>query len=88
VTGAVFRAHATRRVDHAIKREDVARQRLERRLIGVRGEDALFGIVEDDVCRRAQPPREKCYSFARCLPRRILLSAEPPTTSPAFRRDL
>ena len=45
---AVRIADATRQGDNAVVGEDIAVQRIERRIVDVRGEDAFFEIVEDD----------------------------------------
>ncbi len=45
---AIGIADATRQRDHAVMGEHVAVQRIERRVVDVRGEDAFLEIVEDD----------------------------------------
>ena len=46
-------ADATRQADHAVVREHVAIQRIERRLVDVGREHALFEVIEDDGPWRA-----------------------------------
>ena len=50
---AIGIADATRQADHAVVREHVAIERIERRLVDIGREHALFEIVEDDRPRRA-----------------------------------
>ncbi len=50
---AIGIADATRQADHAVVREHIAIQRIERRLVDVGREHALFEIIEDDRPRRA-----------------------------------
>ena len=55
---AIGIADAAREPDHAVVREDVAIERIERRLVDVGGEDALFQVVEvlcpASICARAR----------------------------------
>ena len=50
---AIGIADAARQADHAVVREHVAIERIERRLVDIGREHALFEIVEDDRPRRA-----------------------------------
>ena len=55
-------ADATRQRDDAVVREDVAIERIERRIVDVRREHALFEIIEHDrrpSCRRADERRAR-----------------------------
>ena len=56
---AIGIADATRQADHAVVREHVAIERIERRLVDVGREHALFEIVEDDRPRRAAEPTKR-----------------------------
>jgi hypothetical protein len=42
-------------------RQDVAIQRIERRVVDVRGEDALFEIVEHDDAHRAAETTKRLF---------------------------
>jgi hypothetical protein len=56
---------ATRQADEPIVREHVAIERIERRLVNVRREDALFQIVEDDDPGRATQPSKRALMQLR-----------------------
>ena len=56
---AIGIADATRQRDDAIVREHVAVERIERRVVDVRGEDAFLEIVEDDDAHRAAEPTKR-----------------------------
>ena len=56
---AIGIADATREADDAVVREHVAIERIERRLVDVGREHALFEVVEDDDARRAAQPTKR-----------------------------
>ena len=56
---AIGIADATRQADDAVVREHVAIERIERRLVDVGREHALFEVVEDDDPRRAAEPTKR-----------------------------
>ena len=56
---AIGIADAARQADHAVVREHVAIERIERRLVDVGREHALFEIVEDDGPRRSAEPAKR-----------------------------
>ena len=62
---AIGIADATRQPDHAVVREHVAIERIERRLVDVGREHAFFEIVEDDRPRRSRPDGETRARGAR-----------------------
>jgi hypothetical protein len=53
---AIRIADATRQGDHAVVREHIAIQGIERGIVDVRGDDAFAEIVEDDHADRAAEP--------------------------------
>jgi len=70
-------ADATREADDAVVREHVAVERIERRLVDVRGEHALFEVIEDDGPRRPAQPTEGAF-----VERRPRLGARLPHQQP------
>jgi hypothetical protein len=68
---------AARQGHHAVVREDIAVQRIQRRVPDVGRQDALFEIVEDDDLHRAAEPTE-----GRFVERRPDLRARPPRQQP------
>ena len=56
---AIGIADATRQRDHAVVREHVAIERIERRIVDVGREHALFEIVEDDDAHGAAEPTKR-----------------------------
>ena len=69
---AIGIADATRQRDDAIVREHIAVERIERRVVDVRGEDAFFEIVEhDDADRAAQPTKRALVQLGPDLRARV-----------------
>ena len=62
---AIGIADAARQRDDAVVREHVAIERIERRVVDVGREHALFQIVEDDDARRCRPSRRNAARAAR-----------------------
>ena len=62
---AIGIADATRQRDHAVMREHVAIERIERGIVDVRRQHALFQIVEDDDCVRCRRAGERRARAAR-----------------------
>ena len=58
---AIGIAHAARQRDDAVMREHVAIERIERRIVNIRGEDALAKIVEHDDLDRAAEPAKRAF---------------------------
>ena len=61
---AIGIADATRQRDDAVVREHVAIERIERRVVDVGREHALFEIVEDDRRGRCRPSRRNARSWS------------------------
>ena len=69
---AIGIADAARQADHAVVREDVAIQRIQRRLVDIRRQHAFFEIVEDDRPRRAaETPKRALMEFGPRLRTRL-----------------
>jgi hypothetical protein len=69
---AIGIADAARQADHAVVREDVAIQRIQRRLVDIRRQDAFFQIIEDDRPRRAaETPKRVLMEFGPRLRTRL-----------------
>ena len=58
---AIRIADPTRQGDHAVVREDVAVERIERRLVDVGREHALFEVVQDDDLDGAAQPTKRAF---------------------------
>jgi len=58
---AIGIADAAREGDHAIVREHIAIERIQRGVVDVRGEDAFFQIVEDDDADGAPQPAKGAF---------------------------
>ena len=68
---AIGIANATRQGDDVVMREHVAIQRIERRIVDVRGKDAFAKIIEDDdLDRTAQAPKRALVQLGPDLGRR------------------
>ncbi len=70
---AIGIADPTRQRDGAVVREDIAVERIQRRIVDVRGEDTFFEIVEDDDADRPTQATKRALVEAR--PRPVCSSA-------------